>query len=201
MINDDSQSRGNGIDSNSPADSVRNSSADDNSAASVEATGNPQATVAESSDSDVERLTQEVAEYKDRYLRTVAEMDNMRKRLEREKADFIKFSNESILKDMIPVLDSLDKAVPAEVSADAAAASYMEGVLMVRKQFLQMLSKHGLEAVESIEKPFDPNFHQAIQRIESKEVTTEIVAAEYAKGYALNGRLIRPAMVSVKVPG
>lgn len=186
-------------DTTPPADSARTRSADDHSADGAETTGNPQATVEESRDGDVERLTQELSEMKDRYLRTVAEMDNMRKRLEREKADFIKFSNESILKDMIPVLDSLDKAIPAE-SPNPAVAGYLEGVLMVRKQFLQMLNKHGLEAVESVEKPFDPNVHQAIQRIESSDVTAETVAAEYAKGYLLNGRLIRPAMVSVKVP-
>lgn len=166
----------------------------------VETTDSPQ-TVVDSQDSELERLAQEVADMKDRYLRTVAEMDNMRKRLEREKSEFIKFSNESILKDMIPVLDSLDKAVPGEQGLDPAVKSYREGVLMVQKQFLQTLAKHGLEPVEATDKPFDPNFHQAIQRIESGEVTIETVAAEFAKGYVLNGRLIRPSMVSVKVPG
>ncbi len=166
----------------------------------VEANGSPQ-TAVDSRDSELDRLAQELADTKDRYLRTVAEMDNMRKRLEREKADFIKFSNESILKDMIPVLDSMDKAVPDEQGLDPAVKSYREGVLMVQRQFLQTLAKHGLEPVESSDKPFDPNFHQAIQRIESGDVTVETVAAEFAKGYVLNGRLIRPSMVSVKVPG
>jgi molecular chaperone GrpE len=72
---------------------------------------------------------------------------------------------------------------------------------MVHRQFITALSKHGLEPVESVGKPFDPNFHQAIQRIESSDVTDEIVATEFMKGYALHGRLVRPAMVSVKVPG
>lgn len=151
---------------------------------------------------DVEKLSQELAETKDRLLRTVAEMDNMRKRLEREKADFIKFSTESILKDMIPVLDSFDKAVPADSqTADAGnPASFRDGMLMVYKQLLAALAKHGLEPVEAVGKNFDPNFHQAIQRIESGDVTHEVVATEFMKGYALHGRLIRPAMVSVKVP-
>jgi molecular chaperone GrpE len=176
------------------------SSAVDADSTPVETTDSPQ-TVVDSEDSELGRLAQELADMKDRYLRTVAEMDNMRKRLEREKADFIKFSNESILKDMIPVLDSLDKAVPGEQGLDPAVKSYREGVLMVQKQFLQTLAKHGLEPVEARDKPFDPNFHQAIQRIESGDVTTETVAAEFAKGYVLNGRLLRPSMVSVKVPG
>lgn len=183
----------------SPADSPGSASADANSAA-AETTDTPHSSVVESRDSELEKLAQELADMKDRYLRTVAEMDNMRKRLEREKADFIKFSNESIVKDMIPVLDSLDKSIPADAAADSAVASYREGVLMVQRQFLQTLAKHGLEPVEAIDKPFDPNFHQAIQRIESGDVSTETVAAEFAKGYVLHGRLIRPSMVSVKVP-
>lgn len=152
---------------------------------------------------EIEQLTQELAEMKDRYLRNVAEMDNMRKRLEREKADFIKFSMESVLKDMIPVLDSFDKALSASSTHldSGDVASFHEGMTMVQKQFLGALAKHGLEPVEAIGKPFDPNFHQAIQRIESSDVTDEIVATEFMKGYALHGRLIRPAMVSVKVPG
>ena len=137
---------------------------------------------------------------RDRYLRTVAEMDNMRKRIEREKQEFLKFSSESILKDMIPVLDSLDKAIPQDSTLESSSASYREGVAMVQKQFLQTLAKHGLEPVEALAKAFDPNYHQAIQRIESDTVKVETVATEFAKGYSLHGRLVRPSMVSVLVP-
>lgn len=168
----------------------------------TEAVASPNKATEYASGEDVEKLSQELAETKDRLLRTVAEMDNMRKRLEREKADFIKFSTESLLKDMIPVLDSFDKAVPAQSqnSEKADAASFRDGMLMVHKLLLTALAKHGLEPVEAVGKNFDPNFHQAIQRIESGDVTQEIVATEFMKGYALHGRLIRPAMVSVKVP-
>ena len=166
-----------------------------------EAVASPhQATGAESG-KEIERLSQELAEMKDRFLRNVAEMDNMRKRLEREKSDFIKFSTESILKEMIPVLDSFDKALPTSPSQSGEVAKFQEGMTMVHKQFLAALAKHGLEPVEAVGKIFDPNLHQAIQRIESGDVTEEIVATEFMKGYALHGRLVRPAMVSVKVPG
>ena len=140
---------------------------------------------------------------KDRLLRNVAELDTMRKRLDRENADFIKYSSESILKDMIPVLDTFDKALSASSthSESADTASFREGMTMVHKMFLSALAKHGLEPVEAIGKTFDPNFHQAIQRIESSDVTEEIVATEFMRGYALHGRLVRPSMVSVKVPG
>jgi molecular chaperone GrpE len=168
-----------------------------------EAVASPDQATEDASGKDVEKLSRELAEMKDRLLRSVAEMDNMRKRLEREKADFIKYSTESILKDMIPVLDSFDKALPqsSQTGNDADKASFREGMSMVHKQFLAALAKHGLEPVEAVGKTFDPNFHQAIQRIESGDVTEEIVATEFMKGYALHGRLVRPAMVSVKVPG
>lgn len=173
-------------------------SAEDNS----EAVASPNQAADDASAKEVEKLNQELSEMRDRLLRTVAEMDNMRKRLEREKAEFIKFSSESILKDMIPVLDSFDKALPPQTAqSDAAdAASFRDGMMMVHKQLLVALAKHGLEPVEAIGKTFDPNFHQAIQRIESGDVTQEIVATEFMRGYALHGRLVRPAMVSVQVP-
>jgi molecular chaperone GrpE len=174
-----------------------------NESASVnnEAVASPHQATGEESGKEIERLSQELAEMKDRLLRNVAEMDNMRKRLEREKSDFIKFSTESILKEMIPVLDSFDKALPTSPSPSGEVAKFQEGLTMVHKLFLAALAKHGLEPVEAVGKLFDPNFHQAIQRIESGDVTEETVDTEFMKGYALHGRLVRPAMVSVKVPG
>ncbi|MCX6126819.1 MAG: nucleotide exchange factor GrpE [Proteobacteria bacterium] len=183
----------------SPAGPSKGDLADENSAHQVEAGDSPPMTVVAQNISDVERLTQELADSKDRYLRTIAEMDNMRKRLEREKSDFIKFSNESLLKEFIPILDSLEKAIPNDVKQDSGSVGYIEGVVMVQKQLLQTLGKFGLEAVRSVDQPFDPNVHQAIQRIES-DVSSETVSVEFAKGYTLNGRLLRPAMVAVKVP-
>jgi len=180
-----------------------NSHANESASIEHEAVASPNQATESASGKDIEQLSHELAEMKDRLLRNVAEMDNMRKRLEREKADFIKFSLESMLKDMIPVLDSFDKALSTSSSHSDSGdvASFHEGMTMVQRQFLGALAKHGLEPVEAVGKPFDPNFHQAIQRIESGDVTDEIVATEFMKGYALHGRLVRPAMVSVKVPG
>jgi len=179
-----------------------NGSVIESAADNSEAVASPNQATDDASAKEVERLSKELAEMKDRLLRTVAEMDNMRKRLEREKAEFIKFSSESILKDMIPVLDSFDKALPTQSPQSGAtdAGSFRDGMMMVHKQLLIALAKHGLEPVEAIGKTFDPNFHQAIQRIESGDVTQETVATEFMKGYALHGRLVRPAMVSVQVP-
>lgn len=203
MINEAETTTGNTSSSNQSPIAGANSHANESASEQDEAVASPHQATDDASSKEVERLSQELAEMKDRLLRNVAEMDNMRKRLEREKADFIKFSSESILKDMIPVLDSFDKALPVSSahSESGEIASFREGMTMVHKQFLSALAKHGLEPVEAIGKTFDPNFHQAIQRIESADVTDEIVATEFMKGYALHGRLVRPAMVSVKVPG
>lgn len=154
---------------------------------------------------DVERLTQEAQEFKDKYMRAVAEMENMRRRMERERTDLIKYSLENVFKDFLPALDSLEKALPE--SGDAAPKanggsdpSYYTGMMMVKKQLMDTFTKHGLAVISARGEPFDPNFHQAIQRVESPNVEIDTVGDEYARGYALNGRLLRPAMVSVLTP-
>ena len=148
-------------------------------------------------------LEQELSHYKDRYVRAVAEMENVRRRSEKERSDLLKYGLENTLKDLLPVLDSFELAVPSDTVApdvDAGEKSFHSGVLMVKKQMLDTLKKHGLEQIDAKDKPFDPNFHQAIQRVESAEHKEETVAGEFQKGYVLNGRLIRPAMVSVFIP-
>jgi molecular chaperone GrpE len=152
---------------------------------------------------DVERLTAEVADLKDRYLRVMAEMDNMRRRQERERADLVKYSLEGLFREFLPALDSFEKALPdasAEGTPAVADKSFHDGMTMVKRQLFEVLKKNGLEPIAAKGEVFDPNKHQAIQRIESAEVQQEIVAEEYARGYTLNGRLKRPSMVSVFIP-
>lgn len=154
---------------------------------------------------DYERLTEEAQDLKDKYMRTAAEMENMRRRMERERADIMKYALETVFKDMLPALDSLEKALPETGEAapkrkDGGNSSYYEGMLMVKKQLLDILKKHGLEAIGAQGVAFDPNLHQAIQRVESSTVKADTVGDEYARGYLLNGRLLRPAMVSVLTP-
>ena len=149
-------------------------------------------------------LAAEVAELKDKYVRVCAEMENMRRRQERERIDLNKYALETVFKDLLPVLDSFDKAIPDSVEgeepAKADTGGYYLGIQMVKRQLLEVCKKHGLEAIVSLGTQFDPNVHQGIQRIESGEVKVETVGDEYARGYNLNGRLIRPAMVSVLTP-
>ena len=141
----------------------------------------------------------EAQEFKDKYLRSVAEMENLRKRTAKERSDLLKYGNEKILEDLLAVLDGFEKAVQVS-DENTSLESYIEGTQMVFNQLSSVLDKHGLKGFESQGKEFDPNLHQAIQRIESEEVETETVKDEFQKGYTLNERLLRPAIVSVLVP-
>lgn len=145
---------------------------------------------------DLEQAEQERDDFKDRYMRSMAELENLRKRFDRERSDLLKYGHEKVLSDILPVLDSFEKAMATDKSS---GESYAEGVKMVHRQLFDVLEKHGLKTVEAEGKPFDPNVHQGIQRIES-DVGTEMVRDEFQKGYLLNDRLIRPAVVSVAVP-
>jgi molecular chaperone GrpE len=141
---------------------------------------------------------EELAQLQDRYLRLVAEVDNVKKRSAREKADAHKFGNERLIQDLLQVLDSFEKAIGGQQEADADPI--LAGFFMVQRQLQAVLAKEGLEAVSALGSTFDPNLHQAIQRTESSEVTSDQVSQEFAKGYLLNGRLLRPAIVSVAIP-
>ena len=146
----------------------------------------------------IQNLEDDLRESKDRYMRTLADMENMRRRHERDRSDLLKYASEKLLQDILPVLDSFEKAIVSTSSGDNNPV--IEGVRMVHKQFLQILEGHGLKTVDAVGRDFDPNIHQAIQKIESDEVLSDVVKDEYQKGYTLNGRLVRPSMVSVLVP-
>lgn len=156
--------------------------------------------------SELETSQSETKNNYDKYLRAVAEMENLRRRSEKEKSSLRQFALENVCKDLLPVLDSFDRALaeqmPKEQDEKAAPNndSFIDGMLMVKKQFIEILEKQGLEIIEAVGQKFDPNVHQAIQRVESKDTEDERVKDEYSKGYTLNGRLLRPAMVSVMVP-
>ncbi len=152
-------------------------------------------------DDEIARLAQESADLKDKYLRALAEMENIRRRAERDKAELSKYALERAFKDFLPVLDTLDKALPDDVTTTEDSASVIEGMRMAKRQLVDSLKKHGLESITSAGTPFDPNVHQAIQRVDSSDVSVETVGNEFARGYLLNGRLLRPAIVSVLIPG
>ena len=137
----------------------------------------------------------------DRYLRLLAEMDNLKKRLAKEKEDLHRFALEDLMKDLLPVLDSFDKGFAAlKNDTTLAQSAFATGMQLVAEQLQKILTGHGLQTVSSCGETFDPRVHQAIRREETADVESETVAAEFAKGYLLHDRLLRPAMVSVQVP-
>jgi molecular chaperone GrpE len=137
----------------------------------------------------------EAGENYDRYLRTVAELDNYRKRAARDKADIIKYGKEDLIKDILPFLDSLDRALAHSDAGDAQ--TFKDGMALIQDQLLCCLKKHGVERIESVGSDFDPNFHEALMQMDSADHQDNQVVSEMEKGYLLNGRLIRPSRVCV----
>ena len=133
----------------------------------------------------------------DRLLRATAEFDNFRKRAAREKQDAIKFANENLMTKLIPVLESFDNALAAAEKAPVSATALKDGVAMVSSQLKQILQENGLEEVDALNKPFDPNFHEAIAQQESADVPEGTVLHQARKGYKLRERLLRAASVVV----
>lgn len=132
----------------------------------------------------------------DLYMRSLAEIENLKKRFQKDKSDLIKFSNESLIKQLLSVIDNLEKAISACEDENSLHA-VKEGVALTLKGLLDSLEKAGLKQVEAEGKPFDPNFHAAISEQEDNTADPGTVLQELQKGYILNERLIRPAMVIV----
>lgn len=145
----------------------------------------------------LEQLEADNRDLKEKLLRSMADIENMRKRHQKEKADLSKYGNEKLMEDLLPALDSFSSALSSQESQSVEA--YADGVLMVHKQLLSIMEKHGLKGFDSQGEEFDPNLHQAIQRVE-EDVKQETVKEEFQRGYHLNERLLRPAIVSVSVP-
>lgn len=134
----------------------------------------------------------------DRLLRITAEFENYKKRMEREMNDFRKFANESLIKDILPIVDNLERALQISYGNNESAFNGMrEGVQMTLKGLLESLEKFGVVPIDSLDKPFDPNFHQAVMQEESEGHPENTVSKEFQKGYMMNDRLLRPAMVVV----
>ena len=142
-------------------------------------------------------LRAENQQLKDRYLRTLADFENFRKRNEREKADFFRHALGAVLKDLLPVLDNFDRALDHAEEGD----EFHKGVLLIYKQLFDVLRRHGLRTIEESGIHFDPNIHEAVMREEDSSVPSHTVTAVLQKGYFLHDRLLRPAMVKVAVGG
>ncbi|MBE0404915.1 MULTISPECIES: nucleotide exchange factor GrpE [Halomonas] len=143
----------------------------------------------------VNELEQNLAEAKDQALRAAAEAQNVRRRAEQEADKARKFALEKFVKELLPVVDSLEKAL--ESMQDGASEAHREGVSMTLNMQLGVLNKFGVESIEPQGEPFDPQVHEAMAMVPNPELEPNTVMEVMQKGYLLNGRLVRPAMVVV----
>jgi len=160
--------------------------------ANQEAEASPEQKIAE--------LEAQLAETRDQLLRKAADFENFRKRMNQEKQSAIEYANQSLLLDIIPLIDNLERAIQAgESSSDYA--TFLDGVKMIEKQLTtQLESKWGLKRFASAGEPFDPNKHEALMMEKSADVTEPVVVEDLIKGYLLKERVIRSAKVKVLMP-
>lgn len=144
----------------------------------------------------VEELQEAADKNLDLYMRSQAEIDNLKKRYQKEHQSLIKFGNESLIKQLLPVMDNLEQAIAHSENEDSIEA-IREGVELTLKGLMDVLKKAGVERIEAVGTEFDPNFHEAVSEINDHTKEPGTVAKDFQKGYTLHGRLIRPSMVVV----
>ncbi len=151
-------------------------------------------------ESDFNKIQEQAAkaqEYWDKLLRLQADYDNLRKRVEKEKADFVKFANEEIIAELLNVLDDLERAVDLAETKHQDLPAFLKGVEMILAHLYELLKDNGIKPIEALGKTFDPNFHEALMQVEDKEMPEHTVLEELQKGYLLNDRVIRTSKVKV----
>ena len=144
---------------------------------------------------ELEQLKAELNAKDDRFLRLQADFDNFRKRTAREKSELAAVIEQAFLKDLLPLLDNLSRASDAMESADVE--TLRKGIEMIKQETVAVMGKHGLEPIDTQDKPFDPNFHQAVGTVKDETKSDGLVATELQRGYIARGRVIRPSMVQV----
>jgi molecular chaperone GrpE len=154
-----------------------------------------------SPETEIEELRQKLAQQEeeartnyDRFLRERAELENFKKRMQREKADALRFACEPLIRELLPVIDNLERAL---AHGDGNGKSVLEGVQLVVKSLLGILERHGVTRIEAVGEPFDPTRHEAMARVESAETEPNRVLEQHHTGYLLHERLLRPALVTV----
>jgi molecular chaperone GrpE len=164
--------------------------ADDNNPAAETLEGQLAAVTAER-----DELMKEKADLYDRVLRARAEFDNARRRAERERTDFLQFAAMDLVKNILPILDDFDRALKVET----ADSEYAKGVELIYQRMFETLKKMGLEPIAAKGAAFDPNLHQAVERVHTDDAEDMTVLDEFQRGYNFRGKLLRPSMVRVAV--
>ena len=133
----------------------------------------------------------------DKMLRNQADLENTRKRLDREKQEFVKFANEGLIFDLLNVLDDLERTVDLAESSKEDIAAFLKGIEMILAHLYEMLKNHGVKPIDAEGKIFDPNFHEALMQVENKELPEHTIVEVLQKGYLIHGRVLRTAKVKV----
>jgi len=149
-------------------------------------------------EAELKALKKDRDELKDKYLRALAEMQNLRKRFDRERAEFLEYALNDFLREALVVLDNFERAL--KTSDEVDGKSFREGVDLIYRQYRDILQKKGVRPIDLSDKKFDPAIHQAVLTEESDEVAEPEVAEELQRGYWVQDRLLRPAMVKVRMP-
>lgn len=142
-----------------------------------------------------DQLLAEKADMQDRLLRSRAEFDNARRRAERERSEFLQFAAMDLVREILPVLDDFERALKVET----ADKEYAKGVELIYGRMFESLKKMGLEPIDTAGQKFDPNLHQAVERVEKHDSEDQAILGEFQRGYNFRGKLLRPAMVRVAV--
>jgi molecular chaperone GrpE len=145
----------------------------------------------------VDELKVQVVEFKDKYLRAMAEMDNMKKRQQRQYSDVLKYGKEAVLRDFLLVYDAIEKSIASSLGLFPDDDSFIKGLRMTEKLMLETLKKHGAEPIKTMNVAFDPHFHEALIQVMRDDLEAGMVADEIEKGFLLNERVLRPAKVTV----
>lgn len=148
-------------------------------------------------DIKLETAEKEAKESYDRFLRVSAEFENYKKRTTREMDEFRKYANESLIRELLPVVDNLERAIDSSINDKTADGFVVEGIDMTLKEILKVLEKFVVKPIDALGKPFDPAFHEAVMQEETDEQPENAVLKELQKGYMIHDRLLRPSMVVV----
>lgn len=145
--------------------------------------------------SELEKLSAELEEAQNSKLRLQADFDNYRKRVEREKQSLINYAVEGMVSELLPVIDNFERALEVKETDDFEG--FYQGVEMIKNQFIEALKSQGLEEIEALDQPFDPNYHNAVSQMESEDHDSDIVVQVFQKGYKIKDKVVRPSMVVV----
>jgi len=146
---------------------------------------------------NADQILSELKEYKDRYVRLYAEFENARKRMEREKSEFVRYANEELICDFLNILDDLERCVVAAQTQKENNQAFLKGVELVMAHIYDMLKRQGVKPIEAQGKTFDPHAHEILMQVESESHDDAVVIEEFQKGYTYNDKVIRTAKVKV----